>query len=151
KGDGTFGDAVLTAVPDGGDHLAAADFNGDGKPELLTGPDLLQSNGNGTFRVIFAFVASSGHPFLTGDFNGDGKTDVISAGFGTVYLYAGKGDGTFQNNVPLATYPTLGFNIDYDAIDLARTDLNGDGRPDLVVTTSGFTTNQGNFSITLQK
>jgi VCBS repeat-containing protein len=64
-----------------------------------------------------------------GDLNGDGKPDLVVPNFGsapsTLSVLLGNGDGTFQ---PQVTYPT-GRN----PISVAIGDLNGDGKPDLVV------------------
>src|SRR6266849_1190872 len=89
--------------------IATADFNGDGKVDILySGTELtpfasvLLGNGDGTFRAGFEFnpnylpsgpgsVAST----FAADVNGDGKTDVaLSSGEGT-QVYLGRGDGTF--------------------------------------------------------
>jgi hypothetical protein len=69
------------------------------------------------------------------DVNGDGKPDIIVANFcasstlcteGEVGVLLGNGDGTFQTAV---AYPSGG----YQAASVAVADVNGDGKPDLLV------------------
>ncbi len=120
--------------------FAIADFNGDGKPDLV-GPDgntgafyLYLGNGDGTlqnFKVIPVTDASEASclSVVTADFNGDGKPDVaVGCGTGTGVVLAvmnGNGDGTFQ---PAAIYP-----ISRSLLPISVGDLNGDGKPDIVV------------------
>jgi hypothetical protein len=69
--------------------------------------------------------------------NGDGKPDIVvanwcassctnSGGTGSVGVLLGNGNGTFQTVV---TYGSGGF----DALSTAVADVNGDGKPDIVV------------------
>jgi len=69
------------------------------------------------------------------DLNGDGKLDLIVANFtqcwlcdnGGVSVLLGNGDGTFQ---PAVSYSSGGWG----ASSVAIADVNGDGKPDVVVT-----------------
>lgn len=101
----------------GGGAVFEADFNGDGKPDILTSDGILSfGNGDGTFKKgpsVLAGVVS------LADFNGDGKADLLfSAG-----VSLGNGDGTFQPVISFA------FGSPYA---VAPADLNGDGKPDVV-------------------
>ena len=134
--------------------LSVADFNGDGKADIvwagLSGAGVILSNGSGTFQTSRPLAAGLGvglpvvHPFAIGDFNGDGKLDIALAQqipLGVVML-PGNGDGTFQTGVTLnvATIPKA----------LAAGDFNGDGNLDLVVVEQTkvsiyYGTGDGNF------
>ena len=142
NGDGTFQAAVV--YPSGGtpQSIAVADVNRDGKPDLVVGNSdtnsigILLGNGDGTFQP--ALIYSSGGPtesVIVADVNGDGKPDVVVANFyqqggtsgeGSVAVMLGNGDGTFQAAVP---YGTGG----YGGLSINVADVNGDGRPDLLV------------------
>ena len=87
-GDGTFTAGSPVCV--GGDdpvYPLVGDFNGDGKldafiPMLeeygtISGPALLQGNGDGTFnRVGEFYVGATSHAAVVADFNGDGTPDI---------------------------------------------------------------------------
>ena len=108
----------------GSGALFSADFNGDGKPDLLSGDGTLQlGNGNGTFT---AGTQVPGTPLAIADFNGDGKPDVLESGTGTLLVLLGNGDGTFKAAATTASAAALQ--------PIAATDLNGDGKADVVGT-----------------
>jgi uncharacterized repeat protein (TIGR01451 family) len=134
NGDGTLQAPTYIPIgtPIGG--LAVADFDGDGKADLvvsISNPGaiaVLFGNGDGTFQA--PLVSSIGQvysgPIAVGDFNGDGKPDVAVASedAGQVVVMLGNGDGTFQAPANNAVFAPE---------SLAIGDLNGDGKLDLVV------------------
>jgi hypothetical protein len=124
NGDGTLQAASIYAG--GGQNISVADFNGDGKPDLLTGSGVFLGNGDGTFGPQL-IVGSSNPKSVTavGDFNGDGKPDfaAINANSNAVRIFLGNGDGTFQ--------PPADYNTDIRLTSLVTADFNGDGKIDI--------------------
>jgi hypothetical protein len=106
----------------GGDGTVfVADFNGDGKLDILTSDGTLNlGNGDGTFTTGAPVV---GGALAVADFNGDGKPDVLQEGTGTLVVLLGNGDGTFQ--------PAISTNSGASLAVVAAADLNGDGRADV--------------------
>jgi len=133
KGDGTFGAPVFSL---GGTAFAGAvtvaDFNGDGKPDLLFGEAILLGNGDGTFRYTAGIGFGVGVGTV-GDFNGDGlldlavvqDVDILYDLSPSVAIFLGNGDATFG---PPATF-FGGISPFFAAVG----DFNGDGKPDLAV------------------
>jgi len=153
NGDGTFQTAV--SYGSGGNQalsVAIADINRDGKPDIVVGNycsdtncdtnasvGVLLGNGDGTFRtaVIYPSGANDANSVAVADVNGDGKPDILVVNQclgvqcsinqdGMVGVLLGNGDGTFQAAV---NYDSGG----YDGVFVAVADVNGDGKPDLVV------------------
>jgi hypothetical protein len=147
NGDGTF--QTVTKYSSGGLtalSVAVADVNGDAKPDLVvanwctdssctaSSVGVLLGNGDGTFQTVVTY--NSGlltNSVVIGDVNGDGKLDLVvvngsttGTDAGNVGVLLGKGDGTFQT---VALYPRGG----YGAGSVALADVNGDGKPDVVV------------------
>jgi Calx-beta domain/FG-GAP-like repeat/FG-GAP repeat len=114
--------------------IATADFNGDGKPELVwTEQDavgVLLGNGNGTFAASAQNFATGDSPdsLAVADLNGDGKLDLVTANADrSASVLLGKGDGAFQAARDYAIGSGSGFSG-----GVAVADFNGDGKPDLV-------------------
>ena len=118
----------------GNTHIAA-DLNGDGKVDLagagLNAVSVMLGNGDGTFRPRTDFnVGAQAQAVAAGDFNSDGKVDLVATLNSpqlSLALLTGTGTGTF--NAPTFFPNTSGF----DSPAIVATDLNGDGRLDLVV------------------
>ncbi|HEY2586148.1 MAG TPA: FG-GAP-like repeat-containing protein [Tepidisphaeraceae bacterium] len=83
-------------------------------------------------------VGQSPFSVAVADVNGDGKPDVITANAssGTVSVLIGNGNGTFQAQRTFATSFVGEGNP--EPMSVAVADVNGDGKPDLVVANSSF-------------
>lgn len=140
NGDGTFQPPVDYSVGAYPSSIAVADFNVDGKLDIITvgstGASVLIGNGDGTFKPHVDYAAAGGS-VAVGDFNGDRKPDLVigSSGSGSgvlptsgsvVSVLLNKGDGTFQ---PAVNYSSGNF----PAYSVTVGDFNGDGKLDLAV------------------
>jgi hypothetical protein len=143
NGDGTF-PTLKGPYTGSGTYFAVGDINGDGYPDILvaagaSGVKVLIGSSSGAYTAGTAVTTgiTTAVNVALGDFNGDGKLDlaVADAGAtpgtstGAVVFYPGNGDGTFGTAVPAAltghTLSTL--------TAIATTDVDGDGKADLVV------------------
>jgi len=104
NGDGTFKPGVLVPTDFGPGKVAVADFNGDGKLDLVvphccgdTDITYLLGNGDGTFQTEVPFTYASAFTSVVADFNGDGKPDIAFAAEPGV-----TGDAFIFLNVPSA-------------------------------------------------
>ena len=124
------------------DDVVAADFNHDGKqdvmvvrPSLVGQCQTFMGNGAGGFTPVaggngFSFLSND--EILMGEFNGDGFPDlyVRHGNFGSggqVQVYLNDGQGRF----------TLGAEINARVLSFVVGDVNNDGRDDVLANTSG--------------
>jgi hypothetical protein len=163
NGDGTF--QAARTYDSGGIYafsVAVADVNGDGKLDLVVANycpafgtcanggavGVLLGNGDGTFRPA-ATYGSGGEStgVAVADVNGDGIPDLVLSNLcsdcgtsldGTVGVLVGNGDGTFQPVVTYDSGASLGNSI-------AVADVNGDGKPDLLVADSCVGSDPNNY------
>jgi Bacterial Ig-like domain (group 3)/FG-GAP-like repeat len=131
--------------------IVAADFNNDGYLDLATLDtgsseiSVLINNHDGTFGGPFFYGGWAGNSgdgansqqIAAADVNHDGKTDLVVTasplyGAGVAILF-GNGDGTFQQ--PAVLYAT-----DIQLSSVAVGDFNGDGVPDIVVSSNPLDT-----------
>ncbi|HLJ45696.1 MAG TPA: FG-GAP-like repeat-containing protein [Bryobacteraceae bacterium] len=150
----------FTNTPPSG--VVVADFNGDGKPDVAAGyqadptgsgsggVSVLINRGGGVLGAAVNYAVGNFSVYCTGtgDFNGDGKMDLaVCAGganfnfssAGAIGILTGVGDGTFRPASLLQVGSPAGFPQ-----AMAVGDVNGDGKPDLVVS---LLSSQGNTSI----
>lgn len=141
NGDGTFQPAkVYSSGSQQSRYLALGDFNRDGKIDAVVADgcggcglknfSVLLGDGQGGFQSPQTYNLGAEPVGITaGDVNGDGKLDLVMGLQGaagqpnSIIVLLGRGDGTFSNPRPLSpagSFPWL-------------TDLNGDGKLDLVV------------------
>ncbi|HSV16483.1 MAG TPA: FG-GAP-like repeat-containing protein [Tepidisphaeraceae bacterium] len=165
NGNGTFKPVVSYAaggVARGG--VGIADFNGDGKPDLVVAQfaaidsthsavDVLINNGSGTFKPFYTVaVPPAARSVAVGDFNKDGKTDLaVADGLGVnnqldgtypagVTIMLGNGHGSFSKAAQYNALPTPD----------AGSDGHGGGdvvNPELI--TAGDLNGDGNLDLVL--
>jgi Big-like domain-containing protein/VCBS repeat protein len=124
--------------------VVEADFNGDGKPDLIvvnSGSNTLSffsGNGDGTFTPAGTITLDGLDPIglATGDFNADGKADlVVTYNDSAVQMEVllGNGNGTFQP--PIATPLPAPFNsVQGNGGRIVVADFDGNGAPDIAIT-----------------
>ncbi|HEV2806372.1 MAG TPA: VCBS repeat-containing protein [Chthoniobacterales bacterium] len=125
----------VDAYPILGNTQVAADFNGDGRPDLAgaggTAVSIMMNNGNGTFaQKVDLPISTWTQDVTTGDFNGDGKIDLAvslqDSQLGLAVLL-GSGAGTF--GAPTYYANPSGFDEPY----LLAGDINNDAKLDIVI------------------
>jgi hypothetical protein len=132
--------------------VAVGDFNGDGRPDLVTADAatnsvrVLLNNGAGGFGEAVSFNAGAAPgPVAVADFNGDGRADLVVTKFSTnsVTVLLGNGAGGFgsPHSFAVGTGPRSVAVGDFDLDghpDLAVADFNGDGAADTLTLDSAF-------------
>jgi hypothetical protein len=153
KVDGSFGTGVnYSSGASGAGSIAAADFNGDGKTDLVVAAggvsvsdrsgvvSIFTGNGNGTFSgpVLYRTGGIGANAAAIADLNRDGKLDIVVSNNavstanqvnGSVGVLLGNGDGSFQSPV---VYDSAGLS----PASVAVADINADGYPDVLITNS---------------
>jgi hypothetical protein len=142
KGNGTFNLPVIVPVTMGQSPvwIATGDLRGIGRTDLVVAEadsnsvGVFLNNGDGTFVESVIALTNTATCLAVGDFNKDGKLDIVvpfNDENSNVYIamLPGNGNGTFGSAV---TTPLTGYGAEMFWVSSA--DLNGDGLPDLVLT-----------------
>ncbi len=151
KPDGTFGAANALGTQwaprfsrdEGYTFVTHGDVNGDGHQDLvaLGSPDgvsggmyVLLGHGDGTFGTAAQVDTTVPFTTLAGvlDLNGDGRDDIAVLSPNTLTVYLSGTNGTFQPVTTTLSSPSG----EYAGESVSLKDVNGDGLPDLVYTTS---------------
>ena len=123
---------------------ASADFNGEGKPDIVvvnvadgTASILINTTPSGASTPSFSaktdFPTGAAPVWVaTGDINGDGKPDIVTTNAGD------KNVSVLLNTTTTgASTPTFSIRTDFAAIysphEVVVSDINGDGKQDIVV------------------
>src|SRR5688500_9784472 len=145
SGDGNFGTVARYATNAGGaspTSIVAADFNRDGRSDLMTSDPFGCTSFCVNYTTVTIFIGNGDgllHPprqmdvgpppamLKLGDFNNDGITDVAAAAaFGKVLILLGNGDGTFRQMSDILIIQNV------NNTDVVIHDFNGDGFQDLI-------------------
>lgn len=136
-----LGPPVTLAAEGGPRDVEIADLDKDGHADLVVAMyssneiAMWQGDGTGAFLPVARFASRGKLPQRVelDDMNGDGRADVVvSHRHGDDSIVIFYGDGGFSFSV--AQEIMLGEQrraIEYEVTDIAVTDLNGDGRPDI--------------------
>jgi hypothetical protein len=116
--------------------FAIADFNSDGKPDIVAAaglPIVILGRGNGSFQSPVTISTTTQANFVAvADFNGDGKPDLVIGAPNGGAVFLGNGDGTFQL--------TSQYILSNQVSSLVVGDFNVDGKPDFAVSNNNSLT-----------
>ena len=133
NGSGGFGANATLIIGHGPTAVAAADVNGDGKPDLISANEtdnnltVLTNSGGGGFGSHTTLpVGSRPHGLAATDVNGDLTLDLIcvNAGENSLTVLTNLGDGHFAFSATL--------QVGSEPLAVAAADVNRDGMPDLI-------------------
>ena len=130
--------------------VTVADINGDGKPDLIVTNEGNGSVGSGTVSVLLNTTApgattasfATQQVFATdaaplsvtaADLNGDGRPDLIVSNGGSDETVSVLFNTTTPGSTTASFAPEQAFAVGEVASSVIAADLNGDGRPDLIV------------------
>ena len=151
-GDGEFSPqrTYFTGNNSGPSSIVTADFNNDSRLDIAVANfrsdniGIFLGYGNGEFSSQTTYLTgrrSGPGPLTTGDLNNDGRLDIAVVNYhsNSVGVFFGRSDGRFASQ---KTYST---GAGSDPYSIIITDLNNDGRQDIVVTNFG----NSNFGVFL--
>jgi hypothetical protein len=147
-GASSFGSRLDLPAGNGPIRVVIADIDGDGKPDLIVASGSgevvsiyrnISTNGSltaGSFapRVDLAAALSSASPFdvEVADVDGDGKLDIVVSDFGTAQVSVYRNNCT-PGNINSNLFTRVDFQVGTNPETIAIKDIDGDGKPDLLV------------------
>jgi hypothetical protein len=139
---GNFGIGITPDYSFSAATPAIGDFNHDGKLDIAiatfnfsqsgsnsSGLQVSFGDGKGNFPTSGPVLDTNANSMAAGDYNGDGKADLASLDGSTFEILIGKGDGTFA--------PPVTYSVGLNPVFVMQTDLNGDGKKDIIVVNQG--------------
>lgn len=154
NGNGTFAAPVAYSFGSGViaiNDIAAADFNGDGRTDLVGVGS--SNDGSGVAAVLLnqgggAFGSASdltlpgaANAVVTGNFSGSGHVDIAALGqSGSLDILPGNGDGTFGSDQAVFTN-----QLNTPGTQAVTADFDGNGTPDIAF----LSRSQGGFGVLL--
>lgn len=143
-------------------EVTAADFTGDGKADLILSTQdyiptqsyrgkakiIILSNTSTaeglsfsleSFRLLPSFLV---YKLTVADFNNDGKVDILCKFRDEDFFHVFKNTSTY----PTTSYDVLDFPAPYETINVAAADMDGDGKPDIVLNKTGYVSVYKNLS-----
>ncbi|MEG4215049.1 DUF4347 domain-containing protein [Microcoleus sp. Pol14C6] len=137
-GTGTFGNPTNFGQGINPRSIAAGDFNGDSKLDLVTAPlsgnnlSILLGDGTGSFSTPVSINTGASLTIATADFNSDGKVDLVTSNnSATNNISVLLGDGTGNFSAPVNFSAGTGNHF------VVTGDFNGDSKLDLAASNSG--------------
>ena len=137
QADGSFGRKTKVSLPRGESRF---DVNGDGYPDILHYDGSVTAysvNGDGSTTVIYKVDDVPAEPTYA-DIDHDGSLDILYRLGSSVLARFGRGGGSFSQARPIVTTDMRVRSVD-------AVDIDGDGKPDLVVDVGAEFTDDSNI------
>jgi hypothetical protein len=144
---------ATTILPYSGDsNVELYDFSGDGKKDLIfgnffAGDDIrirMNTNSGGALAIsdfateiiLKSDLSYTNRGISLADMNGDGKVEIVAVDHGNIGVFENITNGTLSANSFIEAYVKDGGSGSTYPGKLVISDLNGDGRPDIVMGTT---------------